>query len=402
MAGNRRLSALLCGCLSLATLCVAAQEPPPQATPEGQVAEVPADEPKASPAPAATVMVTPSEPADEPNLPPPPSFTNSQSPCTALPARSPHLAMTAKTKTGERYYRVSLGCVPFTLEGELLDEKSQAALDEAVGFVLGREDVVRIYIDMATFGMDDPELETRFRQQAFAVKKYLTHKGVYSHVKDSREDKFPPYFEDEKERLKAKLAAQAPKPSPAPKASTQPKKPAKDLSRDYTFAVNRGAMLYYEDEPLLYRKDPRGGFQFVPLDSIYFPHDGDALNDRAKATLDVIAEYVQRHPEADRLIVRGNADETGSKGYNYRLTDRRAEAVRQYLLERGVSTVLVESLSAGESDPVDENWTRQGKARNRRVELYLVQRVPTPISQFSQPQDLSDPSQDSSAQTPIP
>lgn len=393
MVGLKGYIAILLGWLGLLSISLAADAPatssvetetvapaPPQATATG------AEPPKVqTPATTASVSIKPSDAAEEANLPPPPNFTNSQSPCTSLPARSPHLAMSAKTKTGERYYRVSLGCIPFTLEGELLDEKSQAALDEAVAFLLGREDIIRIYIDMATFGMDDRDLETRFRQQAFAVKKYLTHKGVYSHLKSNRDEQFPPFFDDEKERLKAKLAAQQPKPA-APKTAAAPTaQPRKDISRDYTFAVNRSEMLYYDDTPTLYRQDPRGGFQFVPLDSVYFPHDGDALSARAKATLDIIADYVQSHPETDRLIIKGNADEAGTEKYNYRLTDRRADAVREYLIAKGVSAVLVELLSAGEADPVDENWNRPGRARNRRVELFLVQRLPIQVSQSSAP-----------------
>ncbi len=390
MAGRKTYIAILIGSLGgLNVGAVAAQTADaPVIAPAPPQAPLTATAPAATataPTTTASVSVKPTEPDDEPDLPAPPTFTNSQSPCTSLPARSPHLAMSAKTKTGERYYRVSLGCIPFTFEGELLDEKAQAALDEAVAFVLAREDVIRIFIDMATFGMDDPDLETRFRQQAFAVKKYLTHKGVFSHLQGNRDEEFPPYFEDQKQRLKAQ-AAQPAKPAAEPKkAAAAPAQPRKDISRDYTFAVNRSETLYYDDAPVLYRKDPRGGFQFVPLDSIYFPHDGDALNDRAKATLDIIAEYVQRHPETDRLIIKGNADQAGTQKYNYRLTDRRADAVREYLIAKGVSAVLVELISAGEADPVDENWNRPGRARNRRVELYLVQRLPMQVSQTRAP-----------------
>lgn len=398
--GQRRLAILIGFLFQVGGLAWSADTPPENAAEMSEAPSTTANE-SASPAKAAdlpsnnnksetaktlkpqsqqVVVVTPTNDAENANLPPPPSFTNSQSPCTSIPARAPHLALSAKTKTGERYYRVSLGCVGFSLEGDLINENTRLALDEAVKFILGREDVIRIYIDMATFGMDDREAETRFRQQAFGVKKYLTEKGVYSHIKTNRDDNFDPYFPDDIERRKQALA-QASQTKPVEKSKPKEKMaPRRDPSKDYAFNVNRTETVYYQDEPVAYRKTQPNRFAFMPLDSIYFPNNGDALTERAKATLDVIADYIQRRPIVDRIIIKGHADETGPAPYNFKLTDRRADAVRVYLLERGVSATLIELVSVGELQPTDENWTRPGRARNRRVELFLVERPALQLS----------------------
>lgn len=108
---------------------------------------------------------------------------------------------------------------------------------------------------------------------------------------------------------------------------------------------------------------------------ITFPVDSSAIQPGFRRTLDDIAATLNRYP--DSLIdVYGHTDSTGSDEYNNALSDRRAQAVADYLGSRGVSSARMRWRGFGESQPIASNDTEQGRAANRRVEIKIV-----PVSQ---------------------
>jgi OOP family OmpA-OmpF porin len=72
------------------------------------------------------------------------------------------------------------------------------------------------------------------------------------------------------------------------------------------------------------------------------------------------------------VLIKGHADLLAGVNYNEALSQRRAEAVRARLLELGVAGHLLHLGAYGKSAPVDEDWTPEGRNRNRRVELYVL------------------------------
>ncbi|HDS1819119.1 TPA: OmpA family protein [Pseudomonas putida] len=72
-----------------------------------------------------------------------------------------------------------------------------------------------------------------------------------------------------------------------------------------------------------------------------------------------------------RVKVIGHTDSVGSDSYNQALSERRASSVAEYLIGQGLAPAKVTSQGRGESEPVSENDTEQGRAHNRRVELHL-------------------------------
>jgi outer membrane protein OmpA-like peptidoglycan-associated protein len=70
--------------------------------------------------------------------------------------------------------------------------------------------------------------------------------------------------------------------------------------------------------------------------------------------------------------VAGHTDSTGAAEYNQKLSERRAAAVAQYLESQGLATNRVVTIGAGETRPVADNATAQGRQLNRRVELTLT------------------------------
>jgi outer membrane protein OmpA-like peptidoglycan-associated protein len=95
------------------------------------------------------------------------------------------------------------------------------------------------------------------------------------------------------------------------------------------------------------------------------------LKPQFRATLDKVAESLRQYP--DSLIdVYGHTDSTGSDAFNQTLSENRARTVANYLTSQGVSPSRVRSQGYGETMPVADNTTEDGRARNRRVEIKIV------------------------------
>lgn len=115
-----------------------------------------------------------------------------------------------------------------------------------------------------------------------------------------------------------------------------------------------------------------GDFRFVTLPDVKFASNAAELSDAAKRDLDVAVHYLREDASLRRVLIRGHTDEKGSAGNNEALAARRAAAVRNYLVSRGVPAELLWLRTMGETEPEDQNWTPDGRARNRRVELQAI------------------------------
>ncbi len=85
-----------------------------------------------------------------------------------------------------------------------------------------------------------------------------------------------------------------------------------------------------------------------------------------------LAEFMKMHPKI-RVTIEGYADSTGSKNYNLWLSQRRANRVRQYLIDQfGIAAERMSIKGFGESKPVAENATKQGREKNRRAVSIVI------------------------------
>jgi outer membrane protein OmpA-like peptidoglycan-associated protein len=87
-----------------------------------------------------------------------------------------------------------------------------------------------------------------------------------------------------------------------------------------------------------------------------------------KAELDKLAEILKKYPNA-KVKLSGHTDNTGSSARNDVLSQERADAVKTYLSERGVKSGQITATGYGSKQPVAENTTAEGRAKNRRVEI---------------------------------
>ena len=100
-------------------------------------------------------------------------------------------------------------------------------------------------------------------------------------------------------------------------------------------------------------------------DRVFFDYDRYELTATARATLARQAEWLRRFPDR-QVIVQGHADERGTREYNLALGERRATAIRNYLMALGVSQSRITTVSFGEEQPAFLGATEDAWAQNRR------------------------------------
>ncbi len=109
----------------------------------------------------------------------------------------------------------------------------------------------------------------------------------------------------------------------------------------------------------------------IVLKGVKFANGSAELIGESERILSDVANTLLRHPD---LVVElaGYTDNRGSIGYNVRLSQRRAEAVRDYLIDQGVPGANLKAKGYGPANPVASNNTRAGRAENRRVEMHII------------------------------
>lgn len=127
---------------------------------------------------------------------------------------------------------------------------------------------------------------------------------------------------------------------------------------------------YEEIEEMAPEPEPELAPQPVVIDAdtvFYFEFDQSTLNSAARSALMIHAEQLKAAPRSIRL--EGHADERGSREYNMALGERRANAVRDFLVLQGVDSYLIETVSYGEERPASMGSYEGSWEQNRRVEL---------------------------------
>lgn len=107
----------------------------------------------------------------------------------------------------------------------------------------------------------------------------------------------------------------------------------------------------------------------IPNKALFFDSDSFALGKGSKAAIRAILGNLRGY---SHLLVSGHADSAGDWLHNHELSKRRAEAVVDLLIEIGAEPENVTSFGFGESEPLASNFTEEGKARNRRVQIEAI------------------------------
>mgnify|MGYP000237276036 CR=1 FL=1 len=103
----------------------------------------------------------------------------------------------------------------------------------------------------------------------------------------------------------------------------------------------------------------------------FFDFDKSVLKPEARAKLDDLVNSI-KGINLDLVIAVGHTDAIGSNAYNQKLSIRRAEAVKAYLVGKGIDAGRIQAGGKGETAPIADNLASEGRARNRRVEIEVV------------------------------
>jgi len=109
----------------------------------------------------------------------------------------------------------------------------------------------------------------------------------------------------------------------------------------------------------------------IEFENIEFDFDRAALRNTSIEELDRLIDELQGNPVAVKLS--GHADSIGEYVYNWHLSKSRADEVKAYLISKGIEETKIASTEYGNTKPIASNTTEEGRQRNRRVEIELVQ-----------------------------
>ena len=108
-------------------------------------------------------------------------------------------------------------------------------------------------------------------------------------------------------------------------------------------------------------------------DKVTFPFEKADLTDSSKEALDAVAQQLKAENKNVYVEIQGHTDNSGPEAVNLALGEKRAEAVRRYLnMEHGIPLHRMSVISYGESSPVTDNDSKEGRAQNRRVSLVVL------------------------------
>jgi outer membrane protein OmpA-like peptidoglycan-associated protein len=106
-------------------------------------------------------------------------------------------------------------------------------------------------------------------------------------------------------------------------------------------------------------------------DKVLFEFDKSNLNEGAKGNIDKLVKILEKYPDTN-IEVQGHTDNTGTDSYNMSLSKRRASAVSNYLINRGISSRRTSTKGYGESAPNYSNDSEESRSQNRRVEFLIT------------------------------
>ena len=125
----------------------------------------------------------------------------------------------------------------------------------------------------------------------------------------------------------------------------------------------------------------------IILSGIHFELNKAIIKEESKPTLDKVVHILKSYPKM-RIRIEGHTDSLSSDEYNRQLSQERAGAVRTYLVYAGIREDRLVAIGKGEREPVADNSTKEGRAKNRRIEFIVIEGRPADIEVEPQAKDL--------------
>jgi outer membrane protein OmpA-like peptidoglycan-associated protein/Tol biopolymer transport system component len=155
------------------------------------------------------------------------------------------------------------------------------------------------------------------------------------------------------------------------------------VGKDYAFNVNRKGYLFYSDNFFLsdhavdsiYEKNiplqPLEANASIVLKNVFFDVNKFDLKPESEAELDILVKLLNENPTL-KIQIGGHTDNVGKPADNLALSNSRAKAVVSYLVSKNISSQRLLAKGFGETQPIDDNKTEEGRAKNRRTEMKVI------------------------------
>jgi len=155
------------------------------------------------------------------------------------------------------------------------------------------------------------------------------------------------------------------------------------VGKDYAFNVNRKGYLFYSDNFFLTNHSPDSTYEkniplqpieanaSVVLKNVFFDVNKFDLKSESEAELDIVVQLMNDNPSV-KIQIGGHTDNVGKPADNLALSNNRAKSVVTYLISKGIPATRLSAKGFGETQPVADNKTEEGKALNRRTEMKVI------------------------------
>ncbi|HLZ87512.1 MAG TPA: OmpA family protein, partial [Puia sp.] len=153
--------------------------------------------------------------------------------------------------------------------------------------------------------------------------------------------------------------------------------------KEYAFNVNRRGYLFFSEHFALDKDQGDSAYHIdiplqpleanaaVTLKNIFFESNKYELKSESEAELNEVVQLMKENPTL-RIQINGHTDNSGKATENQVLSENRARAVTNYLTTKGIAAVRLSYKGFGDSQPVADNATPEGRAKNRRTELTVI------------------------------
>jgi outer membrane protein OmpA-like peptidoglycan-associated protein len=127
-------------------------------------------------------------------------------------------------------------------------------------------------------------------------------------------------------------------------------------------------------EKVFFTKKPKPVVEeeIITLDKVYFEFDSIVIKPEFAVMMEDEARKILSHKEHKGIIIEGHTDSIGTAEYNQQLSERRTNAIKEFLVSKGISANILTAKGFGEEKPIADNTLEEGRAKNRRVDFHVV------------------------------
>ena len=115
------------------------------------------------------------------------------------------------------------------------------------------------------------------------------------------------------------------------------------------------------------------------IERVEFEYNSAKIEKSSEQVLQAVLDLLKERADITKLGIEGHTDNKGSVWYNKSLSGRRAEAVKEWLVARGIAPTRLSAAGLGQERPIDSNDTEQGRQNNRRVEFHIIEVEGQPV-----------------------